>query len=118
MQLFCPPILTKLILDREPEGTIEWVNRVASSFPDMQRIIPCHLNNNIRASASDFSRAFDVLRSSPGKVRQQRPLAEDLVLLQEASDVLTKFGIVSSSRVCDGEPARDIGLRSRFSKQE
>eukprot|EP00980_Cylindrotheca_fusiformis_P001464 scaffold345_cov134-Cylindrotheca_fusiformis.AAC.75 len=115
-KLFCPPILTKLILDREPEATLEWVNRVSKRFSTLERIIPCHLNNNVKASASDFSGAFDVLRSSPGKIRQQRPLAEDLALLQDASDVLTRLGIVEASRVCDGEPARDIDLGRRFSK--
>jgi hypothetical protein len=103
-------------LDREPEGTIEWVDRVKKRFSDMQRIIPGHLNNNVKASASDFSRAFDVLRSSAGNTEKQRPLAEDLALLQEVSDVLTNLGVVAPSRVCDGEPARAIGLLGRFSK--
>jgi len=109
-QLFCPPILTKLILDREPEITLRWVDRVCQRFPDMRRIIPCHLNNDIQvSSARDFSDAFEVLRSNPINSKSQRPLAEDLALLQKASDLLTNLKIVGPSLVCDGETARKVG---------
>ena len=113
--LFCPPILTKLILDREPKGTLEWVDRVCDRFPDMQRIVPCHLNNNISATAKDFSDAFDALRSEPNNLKAQRPLAEDLALLQKASDVLTDLNVVGPSLVCDGEAAR---VRGRFASKQ
>jgi Domain of unknown function (DUF4336) len=119
-KLFCPPILTKLILDREVEATLQWVDTVVTRFGDMQRIIPGHLNNNIVTTSSnknkkntlarDFYEAFDPLRSRfPNDIKNQRPLAEDLALLQAASDVLTKYGIVAPSQVCDGEPARQQG---------
>ena len=108
--MFCPPILTKLILDREPKGTLEWVDRVTKRF-DFQRVIPCHLNNNIKAGPKEFYEAFDPLRSDPktGNIKSQRALAEDLALLQKASDLLTEFGVVGVSEVCDGEPARSVG---------
>lgn len=112
--LFCPPILTKLILDREPTKTLEWVDRVCTRFSDMQRIVPCHLNNNVRATAAEFSKAFDMLRSSPTGPMSRRPLAEDLALLQKASDLLTDLHIVGPSLVCDGEPAR---VRGRFASK-
>ena len=107
--LFCPPILTKLILDREPQITLDWVDRVCQRFPDIKRIVPCHLNNDVKASAKDFSDAFEVLRSQPTSLKQQRPLVEDLALLQKASDLLTDLKIVAPSLVCDGEAARKIG---------
>ena len=109
-EVFCPPILTKLILDREPKKTLEWVDRICTKF-DFDRIVPCHLNNNIRASPAQFRAAFDVLANDPssGKFTGQRPLAEDLALLQKASDILTQFGVVGTSQVCDGEPARKEG---------
>ncbi|KAL7461599.1 hypothetical protein ACHAXS_002017 [Conticribra weissflogii] len=108
--LFCPPILTKLILDREPEKTLEWVGRIADRF-DFDHVIPGHLNNYVEAGPKEFSEAFDPLRSDPeaGTVFPQRALAEDLALLQEASDLLTKYGVVAESRVCDLEPARRVG---------
>ena len=112
-KLFCPPILTKLILDREPKATLEWVDRVCAKYPDFQRIIPCHLNNNVKATAKEFYEAFDPLRSTPTKLFPQRALAEDLALLQEASDRLTDLGVVAPTLVCDGEPAR---VKGRFAQ--
>lgn len=108
--LFCPPILTKLILDREPEKTLQWVDRVCSRF-HFKRIITAHLNNNVNATPSDFKNAFRVLENDPKNNIKipQRPLDEDLALLQKASDFLTRFGVVGESKVCDGEPARLVG---------
>eukprot|EP00984_Skeletonema_dohrnii_P024705 scaffold13838_cov104-Skeletonema_dohrnii-CCMP3373.AAC.3 len=110
-KLFCPPILTKLILDREPTKTLEWVDRITKRFPKFTHVIPGHLNNYVKASPKEFSEAFDPLRSNPkgGKVYEQRALAEDLALLQEASDLLTQFGVVAKTQVCDLEPARSVG---------
>jgi hypothetical protein len=107
--LFCPPILTKLILDREPQATLEWVDRVCRRFSDMKRIVPSHLNNNVSATAKDFSLAFESLRSTPKNLKPQRALAEDLALLQKASDLLTDLKVVGPSLVCDGEAARKVG---------
>ena len=94
-KLFCPPILTKLILDREPQRTLDWVNRITTRFA-FTHVIPGHLNNYVKTTPKEFSAAFDPLRSNPksGKVYPQRALAEDLALLQEASDLLSKFGVV------------------------
>ena len=113
-KLFCPPILTKLILDREPTLTLEWVDRIVKRFKNMTHVIPGHLNNYVKADTKEFSEAFDPLRSNPkeGRVYPQRTLAEDLALLQEASDLLTDLGVVAASQVCDLEKAREVG---RFS---
>jgi len=104
-KIFCPPILTKLILDREPQKTLAWAEQVATRF-DFVRIIPGHLNNDVKATPDDFRKAFEVLGNGS---KGQRPLAEDLALLQKASDLLTDFGVVTASQVCDGEPARGVG---------
>jgi Domain of unknown function (DUF4336) len=115
-KLFCPPILTKLILDREPTATLQFVDRVCTRFRDMKRIIPCHLNNNVVVHGSnEFYLAFDMLRSQPDNIKPQRALAEDLALLQKASDLLTQYGVVGPSLICDGEPARQVG---RFAKPQ
>ena len=128
-KLFCPPILTKLILDREPARTLEWVDRITTRFNKFTHVIPGHLNNYVKTTPKEFSEAFDPLRSNPsasggnenakkkkgdgsgsvGKIYPQRALAEDLALLQEASDLLTQFGVVAQSQVCDLEPARTVG---------
>ena len=116
--LFCPPILTKLILDREPTATLQFVDRVCQRFSTMKRIIPCHLNNDIAVTdTNEFYHAFDMLRSPSTQAKsnsnlllpQPRALAEDLALLQKASDVLTQNNIIAPSLVCDGEPARQVG---------
>jgi hypothetical protein len=131
-KLFCPPILTKLIFDREPNRTIDWVDRIVQRF-DFTHVIPGHLNNYVKADGNEFRTSFDVLRNAssdsggtssaslslqqPGGNSdkhstynpQQRVLPEDLALLQEASDVLTQLGIVDPSRVCDLELARKVG---------
>jgi hypothetical protein len=113
-RLFCPPILTKLILDREPAATLAWVDIIAQRWPDMVRVIPCHLNNNVRvANSREFYQAFEPLRSRPGNLRPQRALGEDLALLQQASDLLTAVGVVAPSLVCDGEAARQRGRFAR-----
>ncbi|KAL3803941.1 hypothetical protein ACHAW5_001718 [Stephanodiscus triporus] len=116
-KLFCPPILTKLILDREPERALEWVDRIVGRF-DFARVIPGHLNNYVKADRREFAMAFDPLRSDArqpgGRAYPQRALAEDLALLQEASDILTQFGIVDPSRVCDLEMARQVGRFRKF----
>jgi hypothetical protein len=113
--LFCPPILTKLILDREPDRTLAWVDTVCQRFP-FERVISCHLNNNVKATPKDFRAAFDVLRGrGPGSIQSQRPLAEDLALLQKASDLLTDLKVVGPSQVCDGEPAR---VQGRFARRK
>ena len=109
-ELFCPPILTKLILDREPEKTLQWVDAVASRF-DFERIIPGHLNNNVMAGPKEFKSAFNVLKNDPKKgiMIKQRPLEKDLALLQKASDILTDLNVVDASKICDGEGARTLG---------
>ena len=112
----CPPILTKLILDREPTATLEFVDRVCQRFATMKRIIPCHLNNDITVTdAHEFYHAFDMLRNRPTSTNlfvplppppttttpqqyPQRALAEDLALLQNASDLLTQYNIIAHVR--------------------
>jgi len=113
---FCPPILTKLILDREPAATLAWVDRVATRFRDMKRIIPCHLDNDIAVrNSKPFYDAFDPLRTGGGvgtaaEKQRHRPLAEDLALLQRASDTLTELGVVAPSQVdADASAIRRAG---------
>ena len=100
---------------RNLHRTLKWVDEVCEF--DFVRVIPAHLNNDVKASAKDFYDAFEPLRSDPGVsggIRKSKVKDEDLALLQEASDRFTKLGIVAPSKVCDLEEARVIG---RFKRQ-
>ncbi len=61
--IFVAPILQKLILNREPDAVLDWVGRIAGPAApySFKRIIPCHLENDIRASPADFIKAFSFL---------------------------------------------------------
>ena len=104
-KLFVPPILSKLIFDRDPEAVLAWAEDVAKW--DFVRVIGAHYNNDVKAGPEEFLRAFDVLKGGE-KGGRNRVMTEDLELLQKASDRLTKLGIVEESKVCDGEEARNI----------
>ena len=54
------PILREIILNREPDKVLDWVDKICSSW-DFNRIIPGHLENNIRANNKEFRNAFRFL---------------------------------------------------------
>jgi hypothetical protein len=117
-KLFLPPILTKLILDREPRRVVDFAETVARDFPDLQRILPSHLDCPITCTARDWREAFRTLESTPERIIPPQSLAADLALLQAASDALTKLGVVAPSQVCDGEMARQEGrFRNKVDKR-
>ena len=65
--IFVAPILQKLILNREPEAVLDWVGRIAGPAApySFKRIIPCHLENDVRATPADFIKAFSFLEKPP-----------------------------------------------------
>jgi hypothetical protein len=129
--LLVAPVLRTLILDREPAAVLAWVNRVAAL--GFSRVVPGHLANNVKATPTDFRRAFAFLEAAPkhsnsgaedtdagagaapggwlawmqggGRGRSLATAAapsakaEDLLLLEAASDLLTKLGVVAPSQV-------------------
>lgn len=102
------PILQKLILNREPERVLDWVNKV-SEWP-ISRIIPCHFANDIKASASDFKKAFEFLQEPEAtnplsnfiaafdsrKSKNICPVGDkdDIKFLEEISVTLTAQGVL------------------------
>jgi hypothetical protein len=93
-RLFVAPILQQLILNRAPQETLEWANRVARwSF---QQIIPCHLDAPIVADPKQFRQAFSFLEKSGGQLSNSGyPLPEeDFELLREVDEALHRRGIV------------------------
>jgi hypothetical protein len=85
-RLFVAPVLQALILNRAPQATLAWAERVASW--DFQRIIPCHFDSPLTASPREFRQAFAFLENSP-------TLPEvDFALLRQLDAFLRRWGIV------------------------
>jgi hypothetical protein len=97
-RLFVPPILQTLILNRAPQETLNWANKVASW--DFQQIIPCHFASVIKATPQQFREAFSFLEKHPSISTglfdsSSYPLpAEDFQVLKEIDRNLYKLGIV------------------------
>ena len=98
--LLVAPILQKLILNREPERVLEWVERV-SQWP-IERIIPCHFANDIKATSADFRKAFEFL---------QEPEEKNFV-----SSFLSIFDNKKSKNKCPIGVKEDIALLTTISK--
>lgn len=99
--LLIAPILRYLIFNREPEAVLAWADRIAQ-WP-FQRIIPCHLANDIKAGPKEFRDAFSFLQEPPKpsfwsfltpKKKQPAALAKDAKLLVDVSELLTMQGVL------------------------
>ena len=91
--LLVAPILRQLILNRESESVIKWVEKV-SKWP-IKRIIPSHFENNIQTNSNEFRRAFSFLYE---KSDCPNPFASDIQLLSTLSNIFTKLGIVAPAK--------------------
>ena len=100
--LLVAPILSELILNREPQRVTEWVEAVSKwSF---RRIIPCHFENDIKADGKQFKSALQFLDKKArvaGAVDKRKVQVEaaDLSLLRKVSDVFTVLGIVAAKEI-------------------
>lgn len=90
-------------MNREPERVLEWVEKV-SRWP-IQRIIPSHYSNDIKASSKDFKKAFDFLLVKKKRKNfflnffnneKDSPVGDvnDLSLLTNISKLLTAQGVL------------------------
>jgi hypothetical protein len=84
-RIFVAPILQTLILNRAPQATLAWANRVAQWHFD--RIVPCHFAAPIVATPQQFRAAFDFLDRSSGD-------NADVRLLQQIDRQLTWWRII------------------------
>jgi hypothetical protein len=98
-RLFVAPILQTLILNQSPRQVIDWANKVANW--DFQRIIPCHFDSPVQASAYQFRQAFSFLEKKPcvseyllGTKSQPLP-KKDFEFIQEIEEKLLKQGIAT-----------------------
>ncbi|KYC40836.1 hypothetical protein WA1_24755 [Scytonema hofmannii PCC 7110] len=101
-RLFVAPILQTLILNRAPQETINWANKVASW--DFQWIISCHFDAPIKAEPQQFRQAFCFLEKHPAVsagvfTSSSYPLPEeDFKILRKLDEGLSKFGIVPPAK--------------------
>jgi hypothetical protein len=99
-RIFVAPILQSLILNRAPQETINWADKVAKW--DFQWIIPCHFDAPIKAEPQQFRQAFGFLERQPvgGFVSSNSYLLpeDDFKLLRDIDAGLNKFGIVPPAR--------------------
>ncbi|WP_414521079.1 DUF4336 domain-containing protein [Umezakia ovalisporum] len=92
-RLFVAPILQTLILNRAPQETIDWAEKVATW--DFQWIIPCHFDSPIEAQPYQFRQAFSFLQKHPvTSVGSFTFPNEDLKLLREIDQGLQRSRIV------------------------
>ena len=89
--LLVAPILQNLILPRDPQATLDWVNRICEW--DFHSIIPCHFDAPIPATPSDFRQAFSFLESKSTTTL----LAADIQLIKEIDRQLTRWRIIKRS---------------------
>ncbi|MBD2211547.1 DUF4336 domain-containing protein [Nostoc linckia FACHB-104] len=100
-RLFVAPILQTLILNRAPQETINWADKIANW--NFEWIIPCHFDAPIKAQPHQFRQAFSFLEKQPisaGLLNSNTyPLpADDFKTLQEIDESLNRFGIVPPAK--------------------
>jgi hypothetical protein len=94
-RLLVAPVLQSLILNRAPQETLNWVEKVTSW--DFQQIIPCHLAAPISAKPNDFKAAFAFLLNQTGDNVSLLP-DEDFQILRDINAGLSKLRIVPSAK--------------------
>ena len=90
-RLLVAPILQTLILNRAPQATLNWADRIATW--NFNRLIPCHFDSPLEVTPQEFRQAFSFLEKYPAKVTNSLP-KEDFQLLKNIDKVLCKPGLV------------------------
>ncbi len=97
---FVAPILQTLILNRAPQPTLAWANRVAEW--NFDRIIPCHFDAPIAATPQQFRAAFDFLDDAASPMTNRSIASSDrddnVRLLQQIDRQLTWWRIIVPPR--------------------
>jgi Domain of unknown function (DUF4336) len=95
-RLFVAPILQQLILNRAPQDTLAWANRITQW--DFAQIIPCHLNAPIAASPAQFRQAFAFLEPDAQSDNLHPLPQEDFDLLKQLSATFSRTRILPPLR--------------------
>ncbi|MBC7880451.1 MAG: DUF4336 domain-containing protein [Anaerolineae bacterium] len=87
------PILQLLILNRAPQETRNWVDKI--SRWNFKQIIPCHFDAPIQAGSEQFRQAFAFLEEG-----HPRDYCEhDLHLLHKIDRILTRLRLIPASKI-------------------
>lgn len=95
-RIFVAPILQTLILNRDPQATIAWANRVSSW--NFVRIVPCHFEQAIAVTPREFRQAFSFLEKD-SQYKMAYPLPEeDFTVLKGINNILENNRIIISAK--------------------
>ncbi|WP_396135806.1 DUF4336 domain-containing protein [Chamaesiphon sp. VAR_69_metabat_338] len=92
-RLVVAPILQTLILNRAPEQTLAWADRVAQWH--FERIIPCHFEAPIATTPQAFRSAFSFLEDQPTPLKSP---AADTQLLRQIDRQLVRWRIINAAK--------------------
>ncbi|MBW4622265.1 MAG: DUF4336 domain-containing protein [Cyanosarcina radialis HA8281-LM2] len=93
--LLVAPILQNLILNRAPQATLDWVERVTSWY--FQQIIPCHFDSPIQSDPDGVRQAFSFLKERSPSPSNLSLTEEDVKFLKGIEANLINKGIVPPS---------------------
>jgi hypothetical protein len=88
-RLLVAPILQQLILNRQPQETLNWANKIATW--DFSRLISCHFDAPVAVKPEEFRQAFSFLEKSCPET--QRLPTKDLATLQKIDQFLYRWKI-------------------------
>ena len=88
-RLLVAPILQQLILNRQPQETVNWANKIAAW--DFSRLISCHFDAPVAVKPEEFRQAFSFLEKSCPEA--QRLPSQDLATLQKIDQFLYRWKI-------------------------
>ncbi len=94
-RLLVAPILQQLILNRQPQETLNWANKIATW--DFSRLISCHFDAPIETTPKQFLQAFSFLETTCSK--DQLLPKEDLATLQKIDQFLYHWKITPPPKI-------------------
>ena len=108
---FVPPILSELILDRDPGAVEAWKSEVLKGSP-FDTLITGHYASPVPCKPAEFGAAVDEFLRGESEFE-----GGDLRLLREAQGALAKVGVVAESKVRKKSRGEEAGgWRGRYKR--
>ncbi len=95
-RLLVAPILQSLILNRDRQATLTWIDKLASW--DFQQIIPCHFDAPIIANSQQLRQSFSFLEPAWSFGDDDFLPEEDFKTIQQIDRNLSRLGIIPRSQ--------------------